>query len=269
VIPTKFQSDGTYNILNCIKSVISIAGEFKLEFIIVYHEDYRNKFKKLKSDLNLLGFDPNSLISKMYNEVFNFSKAINLGVSEASNNIILILNDDVLIKNDSDLDHLVSHFISSTQNGVAGVRLINQDHELIHAGVELTAQGPRHFLQKSPFDFMPASHNFCREMSAVTGALMMFKKEVFFEVGGFDERFPNDYNDIEFSIRLNKIGLKVLMCAGLIGYHRESLSRGLTPNLEIQNSYKQLTKLVGMFPDRDNFLYTPATRLQISKSQQL
>lgn len=262
VIPTKFQKDGKYHVLNCVESVISISDGLKIEFIIVHHKDYKNSFDEIKTKLDTMGLDSNSVIPLIYDGSFNFSKVVNLGVTISTNEMVLILNDDVIFRKDSKLEHLITHISESPQLGIAGVRLINDDHELLHAGVELGPAGPRHFLQKSPLGFMPDSHNFCREISAVTGAVMLFRKTTFLKAGGFDERLPNDYNDIEFSLRLSKNGLNSLICSGLIAYHRESLSRGTTSNLELKASYDQLTQLVGKLPSRDEYLYTPATRLK-------
>ena len=46
--------------------------------------------------------------------------------------------------------------------------------------------------------------------SAVTAACMALRKTVFDEVGGFDENLPNNFNDVDFCLRLREANLRVV-----------------------------------------------------------
>ena len=49
-----------------------------------------------------------------------------------------------------------------------------------------------------------------RDYSAITGACMMTRRSVFEELGGFDEEFPIDYNDVDLCLRARERGMLVV-----------------------------------------------------------
>jgi GT2 family glycosyltransferase len=55
---------------------------------------------------------------------------------------------------------------------------------------------------------------------------MLVPREVFCRVGGFDEAYPTAYNDVDFCLRVNELGLSVVVSADAELYHYESLSLG-------------------------------------------
>jgi hypothetical protein len=63
-------------------------------------------------------------------------------------------------------------------------------------------------------------------MIAVTGACLMVKHELFNSIGGFDEKFPVAYNDVELCFRLYKAGFYNVVRNDAELIHHESLSRG-------------------------------------------
>jgi len=64
-----------------------------------------------------------------------------------------------------------------------------------------------------------------RNWSAVTGACLMTRRDVFEAVGGFDERLPIAYNDVDFCLRARERGLRVVYEPGATLLHHESASR--------------------------------------------
>jgi GT2 family glycosyltransferase len=65
-----------------------------------------------------------------------------------------------------------------------------------------------------------------QDVSAVTGACMVFRRSVFAELRGFDEVFSVDYNDIDFCMRARGHGYRVVWAANAELYHLESATRG-------------------------------------------
>ncbi|MFN7677310.1 MAG: glycosyltransferase family 2 protein, partial [Cyanobacteriota bacterium] len=64
-------------------------------------------------------------------------------------------------------------------------------------------------------------------LSAVTGAMLVIRKSVFQEVGGFDaENFAVNYNDVDLCLRLMVSGYRNLFCPEAVLVHHESKTRG-------------------------------------------
>jgi len=62
--------------------------------------------------------------------------------------------------------------------------------------------------------------------SAVTAAAMMTKKDIFYEVGGFNEKLKQAYNDVDFCLKLRAKGYLIVYTPYSVFYHHESASRG-------------------------------------------
>ena len=110
-----------------------------------------------------------------------------------------------------------------------GAQLWYPNDTIQHAGVVLGIGGPANHAFRH---VARGSRGYCdllavvRNYSAVTGACMMTRRELFREVGGFDEQLPIVYNDIDFCLRLGRRGLFVVYTPFAELYHYESTTRG-------------------------------------------
>ena len=68
--------------------------------------------------------------------------------------------------------------------------------------------------------------NIRKEFQAVTAACMLVRKEVFEEVGGFDEGFINGFEDVDFCLKIGQIRKKVVYQPKSSLYHLESQTPG-------------------------------------------
>ena len=59
----------------------------------------------------------------------------------------------------------------------------------------------------------------------MTGACLAVRKQVFVEVGGFDERFPNNYNDVDLCLRIMRSGYRIVYDASVVLRHHECQTR--------------------------------------------
>ena len=71
-----------------------------------------------------------------------------------------------------------------------------------------------------------------QDLSAVTAACMMVKREVFFEVRGFEEKLTVAFNDVDFCLRVRQKGYLVVYDPYVELYHYESKSRGTEDDKE-------------------------------------
>lgn len=168
-------------------------------------------------------------------EPFNWSRANNLAVKNRTDDIFLFVNNDVEIIS-AGWDKTLRALLSDPLVGVVGARLLYPDRTIQHAGVVMGAVGGRpvhegrgeHYDEAGPLGRWKRT----REASAVTGAFLAVRADVFHLVGGFDEDLPVAYNDLDFCLRVRDAGYDVLYCAEIEAIHHESKSRGFAINNE-------------------------------------
>lgn len=160
---------------------------------------------------------------------FNWSALNNLGASAASGSVLVFLNNDVRITTPEWLRELVRQAWRK-EVGAVGAQLLYERGLIQHAGVVLSMAGiAGHVFRNSPPDApsIGGPPDLVREVSAVTGACMAVRRDVFERAGGFDEQaFPIAYNDVDFCLRLRHMGLRNIYTPFATLVHHESQSRG-------------------------------------------
>ena len=176
------------------------------------------------------------------NQEFNFARMVNIGVAASTSPIFLLLNNDVQITSPGLLEQMVAHALRP-EVGVVGTKLLNADGSVQHGGM-LLREGhagvktmlPLHVLRgarRGDAGYLNALSS-VRNYQAVTGALMASRREVFLQVGGFDEvHLPVEFNDVDYCLRVRQAGYRVL-CLPLDGiFHFESSTRGTELSPEV------------------------------------
>ncbi len=173
---------------------------------------------------------------------FNYAALNNKAVAQARGEIIALLNDDLEVINGDWLDEMVSHAVHS-EVGAVGAKLYYPDNTVQHAGVIVGLGGVaghshKHFLRDNP--------GFCgrllltQNLSAVTAACMLLRKEVFDAVGGFDEQnLSVAFNDVDLCLRIKEYGLNIVWTPYAELYHYESASRGYEDTPEKQARFNK------------------------------
>lgn len=160
---------------------------------------------------------------------FSFAHKANFASNQVREGIVLLLNDDLEVI-EPDWIQALSSQAARTEVGVAGARLLFPDGTLQHAGTALGFHGSAgHMFHKASMEggdyagFAGIDRNY----SAVTGAVMAYRKSVFDEVGGFDLQFATDYNDLDFCLKCIEAGYRVVYtpAATLYHFHNSSLNR--------------------------------------------
>jgi len=79
---------------------------------------------------------------------------------------------------------------------------------------------------RSTDDGYAGSLSCTREVSAVTAACMLMRRDLFDELGGFDEHFATHYQDVDLCLRLGRSGRRILFTPRAVLRHHESATRG-------------------------------------------
>ena len=141
---------------------------------------------------------------------------------------MLFLNNDTEVIAPEWVDELVGCF-SRPEVGVAGAKLLYQDGLIQHAGMTVNPN-----CDNAHFNQNLSAHAWGFECSAalpsdvnmVTGACQMTRKDVFEQLGGYDEQLAVGFNDGDFCLRAREAGYAVAFTPYALLYHREFSSRG-------------------------------------------
>lgn len=159
---------------------------------------------------------------------FNFAAINNFGAVHARGEVLLFLNNDVEALHPDWMEALVTHALRP-EIGAVGAKLLFADGSVQHAGVVLGMGGVAgHVHSRFPRDAAGYLDRLRRvqNVAAVTGACLMTRREVFEQVGGFDERFVLAYNDVDYGMQVRALGYRVLWTPEAELYHLESKTRG-------------------------------------------
>lgn len=166
-----------------------------------------------------------------YTGKFNYSAVNNLGVSYASGDYILLLNNDIEVISVNWMEELLM-YAQREDVGAVGAKLYYPDKTIQHAGVVIglgahRTAGHTHYKQSRENLGYMGRLCYAQNVSAVTGACLLVKKELFDKVNGLDEGFEISLNDVDFCLKLREIGLLNVFTPFAELYHYESASRGL------------------------------------------
>jgi GT2 family glycosyltransferase len=153
-----------------------------------------------------------------------FARACNAGVRAAAGSVVVLLNNDTSGE-EGWLAALIRYAEKHERAAAVGARLLTQDRVVQHAGVVLCHDLlPRHVYRGFAHNHPAVTRS--RQFQAVTAACMLLRRAAFDEIGGFDERFRNGYEDVDLCLRLRERGHEVHYCHESVVFHFESASRG-------------------------------------------
>jgi GT2 family glycosyltransferase/glycosyltransferase involved in cell wall biosynthesis len=151
-----------------------------------------------------------------------FAGGCNLGVSEATGTIVAFLNNDARPHHE-----WVRAAVETLRDdpGIAAVasKVLDWDGERIDyvdGGLTWYGMGYKPHVGK-PDD---GAHDTARDVLFGTGAALLVRREVFEQLGGFDERFFMFCEDVDLGWRLNLRGYRVRYEPRSIAYHRHHAS---------------------------------------------
>jgi GT2 family glycosyltransferase len=166
---------------------------------------------------------------------FNFSKIVNRGVEASESEFVLLLNNDTIIVSRTWLTELVGA-CRLPGVGAVGAKLLYADGRIQHAGVTMGVHGLTGHAFEGRLDrYTPVETGFFahvpRNVTAVTAACMLTRRQTYLDVGGFDEEeLAVAWNDTDFCLRLGAHGWRVVMNPLAEVIHLGSSSRGEDKN---------------------------------------
>lgn len=236
VIPNK---DHVEDLKRCISSIEEKSTYDNYEIIVV---ENNSETKEIKDYYELLKDDPRVKVVT-YTGPFNYSAINNFGVKETTGEYILLLNNDTQVITVNWMEEMLM-YAQREDVGAVGAKLYYGDKTIQHAGVVIglgahRTAGHTHYKQHRENLGYMGRLCYAQDVTAVTGACLLVKKSLFEKVGGLDESFAISLNDVDFCLKLRKLGLLNVFTPFAELYHFESISRGLDDQGEKAERYNR------------------------------
>jgi GT2 family glycosyltransferase len=217
IIPVR---DGVDLLDRCLASLTSKTSYAPYEIVVVDNDSQSEEARAYFSQ-----FEHKLL---RYSGPFNFSAINNFAVSQTDSPWLLFLNNDTEVIDAEWLMTMAEH-VQRPEVGAVGPRLLYPDDTVQHAGIVMGVGG----IAEHAFRGLPAeAPGVCRQLqatrnySAVTGACLLTRREVFEEVGGFDEeRLPVTFSDVDLCLKMRRAGYRNVYVPFAKLYHHESATR--------------------------------------------
>jgi len=157
-----------------------------------------------------------------YAHQFSYARMMNLAAEQVDADLLLFLNNDVEVVDADWLTTMVGHAQQRRVGGV-GARLLFPDGRVQHEGVVLGVGGVAGNVDSRGYFSLGSIERNCL---ALTGACLMMRPDVFWEVGGFEERLRVAFNDVDLAMRVHQLGYDLVYTPHAELLHQESASRG-------------------------------------------
>ena len=246
VIPTRDRVD---LLRACVASLRRTIDMGRVKVLIVDDQSQDAETLTFLADFERTADGCRVLRTRAASDTFNYARLMNLAARQVDTPLMLHLNNDVEAITPGWLEQMQG-WLTVPGIGVVGPKLLYPDGAIQHAGV-MVAPGlftPEHLFHRLPNDdpgYQWLPHRL-RNVSAVTGACVLTRTELFRDVGGFDdEHLPVQFNDIDYCLRVSARGKRIVYEPAAVLCHRTSASRGddydYRENLYFLSKYRDLT----------------------------
>lgn len=217
IIPVRDRVD---LLARCLDSLTSKTSYAPYEVVVVDNdsqsEDARAYFSHFKHQL------------LHYSGQFNLSAINNFAVKQTDSPWLLFLNYHTEVFDGDWLTTMAEH-VQRPEVGAVGPRLLYPDDTVEHAGI-VVGVGE---IAEHAFRGLPAeAPGVCRQLqatrnySAVTGACLLTRRDVFDEVGGFDEGLSVSFGDVDLCLKMRRAGYLIVYTPfAKLCYHKSAVRR--------------------------------------------
>jgi GT2 family glycosyltransferase len=233
VIPSKNQ----YKIVKrCVESIYAKTSYKNFEIILVDTGSTDQKVHRwykamIKSHTNFKLVD-------WPEQPFSYSRSCNRGAEVAQGEFVVMLNNDTEVLTHNWIELMLGD-AQRPEIGAVGCLLFFPDgYHIQHAGVGVGLGGAA----ANSFSMMtldrPMSQtqhlmlNTKHNMTAVTAACLMMRKQLFTDIEGFDDKLRVTYNDVDLCLRLYDAGYQNVYTPYVRLLHHESISVGLPEEIK-------------------------------------
>jgi len=227
IVPTR---DAVGLLRQCVDSVLAKTAYPRFEILVVDNQSVEPETLSYFERISAL---PNVRVLR-YDHPFNYSRINNFAVREARGEMLCLLNNDVEVISPDWLDEMAGHLLQS-RVGAVGAKLLYPDGRVQHVGAVVGPGGCANHLHMGIGRDAPGYCNralVAQEFSAVTAACLLTWKRLYEQLGGLNEtELTVAFNDVDYCLRLQDAGLRVVLTPHAELLHHESASRGRDDSL--------------------------------------
>ena len=136
----------------------------------------------------------------------------NFAVRQTDSPWLLFLRNDVEAI-ESDWLTIMAEHVQRPEVGAVGAQLLNPTETIEHAGIVVGVNG----IAQPAFRYVSAEQpgvtrqlHVTRNCSAISSVCMLTRREIFQEVGGFDESLPNGFADVDLCLKMRRSGYLIV-----------------------------------------------------------
>lgn len=146
------------------------------------------------------------------NDNLGFAEGNNIGVQNATGEYIFLLNNDAWVEKDT-IEILVNTFKERENVGIVGPKIFNIDGTIQDIGRKIDLLG-------YPIGInLDKNTKLVEDLFYVSGCAMMLKRDLFIQVGGFDDRFFMFMEEVDLTWRIRLLGYGVITNQDAIVFH--------------------------------------------------
>jgi GT2 family glycosyltransferase len=206
---------GTEDTLECVARLNEVDWPAdRLEIVVVENGSGDDSEERLRA---ALGDQPNvKLIVSPEN--LGFTGGSNLGARESSGDYVAFLNNDAK----PGVDWIragIAGFAPSPRVAAVASKVLDWDGKVIdfvESGLSWFGMGYKNHVNEVD----DGSYNEPKDLLFGTGSALFVRREIFLEIGGFDENLFMFYDDVDLGWRLNLLGYRVRFAPDSIVYHK-------------------------------------------------
>lgn len=212
IIPTR---DRVELLRSCIAKIDEKSRYRNYEILIVDNESRDEK------TLDYLKKSRHRCLS--YPGRFHFAGMMNFAVRQAAGEHVILLNNDTEVIAPEWIEAMLEHS-QRPEVAAVGARLLYPDGRVQHEGIIIGLGGGSAVNVDHRGYF--GLGQMVRNVSAVTGACLMTRRDLFERLGGFDENLRVAFNDVDYCLRARERGYLIVYTPYAVLYHYEAASRG-------------------------------------------
>ncbi len=230
IIPTYNKFDYTYN---CLKSIYKNTDIDQIEIIVVddASSDETINIKKYIKNIEVIKNEKS----------LGFIKSCNKASQFANGRYLLFLNNDTQVQQDW-LKFLLEVIEKDNKVALVGPKFVYPDGRLQEAGgiIWNDATGWNYGRFDEP---EKPEYNYLKEADYISGACILVRKELWNNIGGFDERYsPAYFEDSDLAFEIRKRGYKVIYQPKSVVVHFEGVSNGTDTSSGIKQ-YQEINRV--------------------------